>query len=497
MEDQEKKKSCIGCSFINCMTSVSLACYICCKRCQINKVRNAFIFLPPPSSYQLRSKGKEVIADDDHLIPPPKSYQLVYQMEELLRIPAYIESARHAHAYRVETSRKREIVLVHVPPYGTSAVFPKPEHRKRPVIIHCHGNATDMGLMMLTYLDLATTLKADVIGLEYTGFGATTALGYSPDHRDIDADMEAAYNFVRNVMQVAPEDIIFYGQSVGSAPAMSVASRMDVAGVILHSPMLSGIKVLDPEPDKICRPSQVFRCFDIFPNYHHMKETNASVLIIHGRQDDVIPFQHAARLNQIGKRASADQKRAIKTYFPENCGHNDITEMNRQNYYRSIHDFMRMVLANRSYDYGKGFGQYVVRSMSTMFRHEISHDDMMGAPSQDKMSAVSRNETSINMPENSNSLRPKLPSTDQDTPQRKNEIPGTIAPSDPQEISNDETTKTDNSIILLNEDNAKKVNQMANTVGPTDGLYQKFRDGQASATKTAGTGQSTNYATNL
>merc|ERR1712126_404390 len=185
--------------------------------------------------------------------------------------------------------------------------------------------------------------------------------------------------------------------------------------------------------------------------YQHMKETSASVLIIHGRQDDVIPFQHAKKLNQIGAKASKDQKRAINTYFPENCGHNDISEINRQNYYRSIHEFMRTILKKRPYSYGCGFGQnVVVKSMSTTFQDGA----VSGPPSQHKMN--NRRNDSINDPESSTSLKAALPIGIDGAQQGKssNAIPGTTTSSDVKQKSksSSKTAETDQSITAVDQE---------------------------------------------
>lgn len=43
------------------------------------------------------------------------------------------------------------------------------------------------------------------------------------------------------------EDIVLYGQSVGSGPTLDLASRLSrLRAVVLHSPILSGVRVLHP-----------------------------------------------------------------------------------------------------------------------------------------------------------------------------------------------------------------------------------------------------------
>ena len=60
-------------------------------------------------------------------------------------------------------------------------------------------------------------------------------------------DIEAAYNCLENDYGIKQEGVILYGQSVGSGPTLHLASRLQrLRGVVLHSAILSGIRVLYP-----------------------------------------------------------------------------------------------------------------------------------------------------------------------------------------------------------------------------------------------------------
>lgn len=55
------------------------------------------------------------------------------------------------------------------------------------------------------------------------------------------------YNCLRTEYAIEEEDLIVYGQSVGSGPTLHLASRLKrLRGVVLHSAILSGIRVLYP-----------------------------------------------------------------------------------------------------------------------------------------------------------------------------------------------------------------------------------------------------------
>ena len=68
-------------------------------------------------------------------------------------------------------------------------------------------------------------------------------------------DVEAAY---RAMLEdgVDPRKIVLYGQSVGTAiTAWLAQAQPTVAAVILQSPFVSGLAVLDPYPRACCPPS--------------------------------------------------------------------------------------------------------------------------------------------------------------------------------------------------------------------------------------------------
>lgn len=65
------------------------------------------------------------------------------------------------------------------------------------------------------------------------------------------------------------EDVILYGQSLGSGPTIDLAVRLSrLRAVILHSPILSGLRVLYPVKQtywfdifKVHLPFNEFNCY--------------------------------------------------------------------------------------------------------------------------------------------------------------------------------------------------------------------------------------------
>ncbi|MED6172260.1 hypothetical protein PIB30_048375 [Stylosanthes scabra] len=103
------------------------------------------------------------------------------------------------------------------------------------------------------------------------------------------ADIEAAYKCLIENYGTKEEDIILYGQSVGSGPTTDLASRLpNLRAVILHSPILSGLRVMYPVKRTYW--------FDIYKNIDKIPLVNCPVLVIHGTADDVVDCSHGKQL---------------------------------------------------------------------------------------------------------------------------------------------------------------------------------------------------------
>lgn len=74
-----------------------------------------------------------------------------------------------------------------------------------------------------------------------------TVLFGQPTEQNTYADIEAAYRCLEEKYGVKEEDVILYGQSVGSGPTLDLATRLPkLRAVVLHSPIASGLRVMYP-----------------------------------------------------------------------------------------------------------------------------------------------------------------------------------------------------------------------------------------------------------
>mmetsp|Transcript_121014 Transcript_121014/g.353615 ORF Transcript_121014/g.353615 Transcript_121014/m.353615 type:complete len:389 (-) Transcript_121014:83-1249(-) len=320
----------------NCAVSSSIGCIYCFQGCKAEKLQNAFTFVPPPKSYDVKIE-KLPLQSGPGLELVVSAGKLMYTLSGLREDAFYHQAAEKAEVRFLRTSSGEHIPIVWLPWVGESAPTDSaPSSRKqRFVLLHCHGNATDIGMMMGPFYRLSKQLGIDVVGVEYTGYGMSTG---TPSVRSSLQDAEAAYTYLV-AAGVPSEQIIVYGQSVGCGPALKLAATHQLGGLILHSPMLSGIKVIDPQPDASCRPSCVWHCFDFYPNQRQMKDVGCPAFIMHGQKDTIIPFYHGHRLVE-----AVPEAHRWPGYFPVDAGHNDIIELDTGTYFQKMREFLRCIM---------------------------------------------------------------------------------------------------------------------------------------------------------
>jgi len=189
--------------------------------------------------------------------------------------------------------RRPDLVMLHCANGETTAAVHIRNKRRlgeKPVtILYSHANAEDLGLS-LPFLDILSRFcGADVLAYEYSGYSISSG---EPSEDGCLRCVDAAFAYLIDECLVPPQRIVAYGRSIGSGPAVDLASRTaDLGGLVLQSPIASaGLVVL---PASVCR---ALRSYDLFRNYEKMERIKSRTLIIHGRDDKMVPFEHASML---------------------------------------------------------------------------------------------------------------------------------------------------------------------------------------------------------
>jgi len=157
-------------------------------------------------------------------------------------------------------------------------------YNEGPVIIYSHGNATDIPNVHAAFYDLFTefvSLGFRVVLYDYSGYGASRT-AKTTETSTLEA-IECVYDFV--IKELSVTKLFLFGNSIGSVPTVYLAGKKNVHGVILTSPIASGLRCFYNGFG-----SNFLEFFDIFVNMRMIKKVRAPVIMLHGTNDEVISF---------------------------------------------------------------------------------------------------------------------------------------------------------------------------------------------------------------
>ncbi|KAF5735032.1 alpha/beta hydrolase domain-containing protein 17B [Tripterygium wilfordii] len=235
--------------------------------CMFSQLASKFAFFPPsPPTYQIKKRDNGKLT--------------VVSTSSSSSLPMPLADDNSLDVLLVDTKRNNKIVAFYLRnPYA------------RLTVLYSHGNAADLGQLYDLFVQLKVNLRVNLIGYDYSGYGASTG---KPSESNTYADIEAIYQCLQTEYGVSQEDLILYGQSVGSGPTLHLAAKLPrLRGVVLHSGILSGLRVL-------CHV-KFSCCFDIYENINKIKKVKCPVLVIHGTEDDVVNWLHGNGLWKLAR----------------------------------------------------------------------------------------------------------------------------------------------------------------------------------------------------
>jgi len=200
-----------------------------------------------------------------------------------------------------------------------SALYLEARDRPKQIILYNHGNNHDL----IEFLPMLEDFQANgfsILCYDYPGYGSSSG---SPSEAGVYAAADAAYKYVTQHLGYASESITLYGCSLGSGPASWLAQRYRVGQLILEGGFTSTYRVIT----KIkLLPT------DKFDNLARLPLIKCPVLLIHGMQDEVIPFSHALQ-NLAAIRSPKDY------LWLKYASHNNVVEVAGSRYWDKILNF--------------------------------------------------------------------------------------------------------------------------------------------------------------
>ncbi|HEY9652779.1 MAG TPA: alpha/beta hydrolase [Coleofasciculaceae cyanobacterium] len=222
----------------------------------------------------------------------------------------------------------REIIKLTSPDNIQISALYLPNQASRYTILFSHGNAEDLGDIQ-PVLEQLHRIGFSVLAYDYRGYGTSQG---TPSEHNAYRDIDAAYNYLTQNLGIPSQQIIAYGRSVGGGPTVDLAVRKPIAGLILESAFTSAFRVVVPFP---------ILPFDKFRNIDKIKTVKCPVLVMHGKADDIVPFQHGQRLFAV----APEPKRYL---WVDEASHNDLMWVTGDRYAATLKEFAELLQASAS-----------------------------------------------------------------------------------------------------------------------------------------------------
>jgi len=173
---------------------------------------------------------------------------------------------------------------------------------RQPLLIYAHGNG-ELTDFWVTNLDGFRERGIGVLLVEYPGYGRSSG---TPSEHSIRIAMDAAYDHMAADPRIDRTRILGFGQSLGGGAICLLAKDRPVRALILESTFPS----LDIFAASHWAPAFLLRGH--FNNLATVAGFAGPILVIHGREDQLIPWQQGQRL------AAAAAHATFRLY---DCGH--------------------------------------------------------------------------------------------------------------------------------------------------------------------------------
>ena len=198
-----------------------------------------------------------------------------YLKDQVVKEPAEIEKVK------ITTNDKIDLI----------GWFYNQDLEKFKTILFFHGNAGS--LENRTYkLNHFKDLNVNFLIIAWRGFNGNEG---KPNEMGLYEDARSAIKWL-SAKGIKEQNIILYGESLGTGVAVEVAQNKDYAGVILESPFTSMVNM-----GKKYYPffPVSFLLKDKFESHRKIKKVLVPVLVLHGKKDKIVPFAMGKKMYEM------------------------------------------------------------------------------------------------------------------------------------------------------------------------------------------------------
>lgn len=206
-----------------------------------------------------------------------------------------------------------------------------PAPKPRASLLFFHGNAGNISHRLESIAQFQR-LGLSVFIVDYRGYGRSEG---RPSEAGTALDARAAWQWLRNEAEQEADEIVLFGRSLGAAVAAELAAHLEEqqttpAAVILESPFRS-VPELAQQLYSFLPARWLARIH--YPVEDYVTQISAPLLVIHSRDDEIIPFAQGEAVYQ----AAQEPRQLLEIQGGHNTGFRD----SEPTYSESIDAFLR------------------------------------------------------------------------------------------------------------------------------------------------------------
>ncbi|NLX83090.1 MAG: alpha/beta hydrolase [Clostridiales bacterium] len=210
-----------------------------------------------------------------------------------------------AEAYLAEQTDIEEFQINQDDKLTLNGYLWKTTPEKAGLILYFGGNGElAAGRMMSLKQNQAEDFLAGyhVMMVDYPGYGKS---GGEPTEESIYQMAQLSYDYALSRKEVDGSKIVLIGWSLGSGSASMLASKNQIAGLVLMTPFYNGTELLqnfvkdELKADNMLTTIAGWLTRNKYPSdlYAKTASANARVLVLGGKKDTLIPYEQAERLS--------------------------------------------------------------------------------------------------------------------------------------------------------------------------------------------------------
>jgi fermentation-respiration switch protein FrsA (DUF1100 family) len=158
-----------------------------------------------------------------------------------------------------------------------------PAANPRGVLLFFHGNAGNIS-HRLESIEIFHELGLDTLIIDYRGYGLSTG---KASEQGTYLDAQAAWDYLVDSRGIPADRIIVFGRSLGGAIGAWLGARNTPAAVVIESSFSSGVDMAHRLYPFL--PARLITRLR-YPVVDYAGRLKCPVLVIHSRQDEIIPF---------------------------------------------------------------------------------------------------------------------------------------------------------------------------------------------------------------